>query len=279
MNDIAVRIVHNGPNVTYIAPNVWKFVLPSGWISQNDSIALESLFIYYSWKNITALKQNNSFSYIWTDGVNYPVVLADGIYQYSDINGYLEAVMETNGHYLVDSEGNNVYYLNLVANPVSYCVSFASIPVPSSLPTGYTNPSGMTLPVTPLTPQFVIADNKFATCLGFEHGTYPVAQQASLYQVNGTLVPQLTDTPTIDVNCSVVGYHPFEVGNSIATFDTSTVTSGSQIRVSPYNPYFRRVADTTHTSITMTLTGTNNATLPILDPIGTTFVLLIRKQR
>ena len=55
---------------------------------------MKSLTIYYSWPNISAAKNNNTFSYYWpATGLIYPVVLADGIWQFSEMQSYLEQVM------------------------------------------------------------------------------------------------------------------------------------------------------------------------------------------
>ncbi|EEY61760.1 uncharacterized protein PITG_13691 [Phytophthora infestans T30-4] len=56
-------------------------------------IALGSISIYYSWKAITAQRQNNSFKIIWPTAATtttYSITLPDGTYAASDINKYLQ---------------------------------------------------------------------------------------------------------------------------------------------------------------------------------------------
>ena len=55
------------------------------------SIALLSASLYFSWRNITT--DNNKFSYIWIDDVEYSVELPLGLYEVSDILSYFQYVM------------------------------------------------------------------------------------------------------------------------------------------------------------------------------------------
>ena len=52
----------------------------------NKSIALLSASLYFSWRNITT--DNNTFSYIWIDDIEYSVVIPIGLYEVSDILSY-----------------------------------------------------------------------------------------------------------------------------------------------------------------------------------------------
>ena len=49
--------------------------------------------------------------------------------------------MITNGSYLKDSGGNNVYYLSVQYNTTYYANQTIAYAVPTSLPAGYTAPS------------------------------------------------------------------------------------------------------------------------------------------
>src|SRR6185312_14640947 len=119
--------------------------LPSVWNAQDSQVALASLYIYFSWRNITAAFTNNSCSYRWVDGVTYPVAFPDGYYSPSDISGFIQFVMQNNGHYLVDNTGTNQFYLSIQTNSVYYADTITSTCIPTVLPTGWTNPHAVPL--------------------------------------------------------------------------------------------------------------------------------------
>ena len=100
--------------------------------------------MYYSWTNINASPLiNNTFQYQWTVGsttTTYDVVLPDGLYEVADINAYLQAEFIENGHYLKNADEENVFYAEFVVNKTNYGITLNTYPVPTSLPTGFTQP-------------------------------------------------------------------------------------------------------------------------------------------
>ena len=159
------NVVDNGNNDTMI----YKF--PAGAVTFNRNvIAISSISLYFSWFNITSATtnseyNNNSYEYVWygsTGASTYTVTMPDGYYEISDINAYLQSVLVSNGHYLTDSSGNYVYYLQLEVNQTEYAVQFNSYPIPSSLPSGYSNPASMSFPSADTTPQItILSTNNF----------------------------------------------------------------------------------------------------------------------
>src|SRR5271156_4615132 len=115
-------------------PNYLTFRLPKTFISEDDEVCLNELNIFYSWYNITANYQNNTFQYIWIDGSSNNVTIPDGNYDIGQINGYLQFVMTNNGHYLVDENGVNQYYISLQENQPLYKITLTCTALPSSLP-------------------------------------------------------------------------------------------------------------------------------------------------
>ena len=67
----------------------------------------------------------------------YTIVLPNGYYAVSDINNYLQGQMILAGQYLIDGNGNNVYYLSLQYDTPYYAVQVLSFAVPTALPVGY----------------------------------------------------------------------------------------------------------------------------------------------
>ena len=82
-------------NNTYVYnfPNSVQFV-------NDESIAVASISMFYSWYNISAALSNNTYTYTWTSGATtttYTVLIPDGIYNISDLNKHLQFTMVNNG--------------------------------------------------------------------------------------------------------------------------------------------------------------------------------------
>ncbi|GMF23715.1 unnamed protein product [Phytophthora lilii] len=198
-------------------------------------IALGSISIYYSWRAITAQRQNNSFKIIWPTAsttTTYSITLPDGTYSASDINNYLQYFCIQNNLYLINNTtGQYYYFISCAENPSSYALQFSLQPVKNI--TGYTAASGMpTMPATAYTPQLQIDNAAFGTIIGFTPATYPPAQTTSVYAVNSNLVPQLDPTAAVVVTCSNL-YNPIASNNQILhTFTSAGVEYGQLITTS-----------------------------------------------
>lgn len=197
-------ILSAGDNLTtsLYPPQLTK-TFPYSYTSVKDRIGLEGLTMYYSWYNCTDVFNNLFCSYIWTDGVTYPVSFLPGFYQIADLYGVVAAVMLKNGHYLVDGNGNNVFYISFIASTTYYAVSLSCIPTPTVLPVNYTNPANMVL--SGKAPQFIVpANNNWGLLVGFTAGTYPATVQTSTFIVDSNLIPQISPITVINVLCDWV---------------------------------------------------------------------------
>ncbi len=80
------NIVENSNNTKLV------YNFPSGgYYFKNDMIALQSVYQFFSIFNITSDYGNNSFSYVWFDGVEYSITIPDGYYEISDLNSYFQS--------------------------------------------------------------------------------------------------------------------------------------------------------------------------------------------
>lgn len=237
-------IINSGNLVSNSYNDTYKYSFPLGSVYfKNDQIGVSNISIFYSWKNITSATtgggyNNNSFSYIWIDGTTNTVTMPDGFYEISDINSYLQNVMVTNGHYLVDSNGDYVYYLELASNVTYYAIQLNAYAVPTSAQATtleYTQPSSATwsFPSSAKTPQFVISSSNFTKIIGFTAGTYPTTQQSSNYSItsnNGA--PQVTPVSSLIVSCSLVN-NSYSIPSTLLYSFSPNTTFGSQIQISP----------------------------------------------
>ena len=82
-----------------------------------NSIALSNLRIYYTWKNIKSLYDNNKFKTLaptWNDKFELP----DGSYSVSDIQDYFEYILKKHGENIDNSSVQ--IYVNKIENRVTF---------------------------------------------------------------------------------------------------------------------------------------------------------------
>ncbi len=123
---------------------VYQF--PSSVTFSNHAIALVSAQMYYAWNNIGNQQYllNNTFRYTWKSGTTTTtttIVIPNGIYEIADITNYMQFVMIQNGHYLINSAGQNVYYAEFLVSANRYAINLNTFPVPTSLPAGWSTPT------------------------------------------------------------------------------------------------------------------------------------------
>lgn len=273
-------IVLNSTNLnTFDSTNceyIYKFPY-SVKFEDGDKIALSSLRIYYSWRNITSALYNNSFSYIWVNGQTYQVNIPDSFMTIDQINAYLQSIMVSNKHYLVDSSGNYVYYLEIIANSTTYKIELRSYTVPVSLPSGYTAPSGFVYSTSTVkTPQFVIPNTKFTNLIGVYNGTYPTTQQSSTYVKSSDYTPQVSPISSLFITCNLVN-NPYSYPSNILTCFSSNVGYGSLIEFEPRQLVFVDIQNGYYSEIRVKFVDQNFNSVNILDT-NLTLLMVIRNK-
>src|SRR6218665_2460462 len=133
-------IVPNGFN------NMFRYEFPGSSINFVDTeISIHSIQMYNSQFNIDSGQYgNNTFSIIMptastTSTIN--VSLDDGYYRYSDINNMIQRALIDAGAYLINSDGDNVFYTTLSENSTYYAAQVDLTTVPTSLPSGWSLPT------------------------------------------------------------------------------------------------------------------------------------------
>lgn len=238
---------------------------------RNNEVCLSSLYIYYSWYNVTSVFANRTLSYTWHDDTEHSITIPEGFYTVTQLNEYLEFEMFSNGHYLLDSNGDPVYYLNFVTNSVYYGVTLTSTPVPIALPSGFTNPASMTFPVTAKTPllnipAFTDNGNKgFGLLIGFSAGSYPSTAQTTTYQVNNDLVPVIHPVNNVIVKCNLCDNSRYNTQDHVIKQFTPNSTFGTQLRIEPQNYVWYHVIDGIYDKIEISFFDDSYRPLIILD--------------
>jgi hypothetical protein len=202
--------------------SIYTYAFPISRIfKEGDYISVGSLNIFYSFFAISAENRNNTYEYIWYDNLGsatFTVTIPNGTYTIEQLNFQLQQTMINNGHYLVNLQGDYVYYLEFQPNPVKYAFQFNSYPIPTALPAGWSNPSGLTFPAVATTPQLTILANEFQSITGINAGTYPSPVQATNYSKASDFTPHLTPFSSFIIRSSLCRNNLANPNDSIYAF-------------------------------------------------------------
>lgn len=181
----------------------FRFEFQGGGVTlgPKDRIAVSSVTVPYSTFNVSAAYGNNSFSYRY-NGTNFAVDMLDGFYDMTDFNAMLQAAFVRNGHYLIDNVGDYWFPGSLAYNPSLYAIQFTALPIPATVPVGYTNPANFS-PAATTSIQLVIPDTPVKAIFGFSPGIYPAAPSATLYNVVSDQVPVGSPLNSIVIRCNL----------------------------------------------------------------------------
>jgi hypothetical protein len=266
--------------------SVYTFAFQTGYtIKEGATLSVSSIIVPYSWFNITSVYGNNKFTYTWVGAspVTYTVTIPDGFYSTADLNTYLQSVMITNGNYLLDSNGNYVYYIEFLTNQSAYAIQLLTYVVPLTLPTGYTNPGSMVFSSgTAYTPYITVPSstttNSFSSLIGFPAGQYPpTATQSTNYSYNGTLVPNTTPINSVIVKCNLVANNSKNPSDILDSFTFQNTAFGSNGVYMPTFPSRVALKAGTYNQLIITFVDQNFNTIYAKDP-NTLITLLIENN-
>jgi len=257
-----------------------QYNFPSTQEFKDHQIALGEMLIAYTWVNISSYYGNDIFAYIWYSAgvptINY-VVVPSGFYTYNQLNAYMNNVMATNNHYLIDANGDPVFYLEWLYNPSELAMELRSTPIPTALPAGYSAPVGFPgFPAVATTPVMFIPATNIQQLLGFTAGLYPPAPQATIYNVLGTAFPQITEVQNIIVECSLVK-NDLQYPNDILYTFVPEALPAYPVAVQPTQYIWTDVQDGYYSTFTVSFVNQNFERFSINDP--NLFVQLILKKK
>lgn len=261
--------IQEGTNNTRLVYN-----FPSGgYTFKNDVITLQSLYQYFSIFNITSSYANNTFTYKWFDGTTYTITIPDGYYEISDINSYIQSVMIASTHYMTNSVGQYVYFLEFVVNTSRYAVQINLYPLSTAIQTlnSYSLPSGATwsVPATASQVEVNITTTGFGEVLGYAVGTYGnstyVAGTTSISFLS-SVAPQITPYSSIVVSCSLVNNKAIIPSNILASFTPLGTSIGSLFKYEPNMPQYADIDDGQYTQLTIEFRDQLSREIIIQDP-------------
>jgi hypothetical protein len=284
-------VVQDGKNNSFV------YNFPNSVVLKDKFIAVSSITMYYSWFNVTTSLNNNTFTYTWTVGAvttTHTVVIPDGLYNIVDINSYLQWTMINNGHYLINSSGSNVYYVELLVNANRYAIQLNTFQVPTALPLGWTQPANFAgYPLQTFNPIVTIpsATNELLgypanfTSNGNVNNAYvpPTPTASNNYVAKnglGTLSYLSNTFPNVQPNSSIFLSisnlnNPYSQPSSIIYSVTPTVAIGEQIVERPPNFMWNRMIDGTYNQLRVQFLGQNKSPISLNDPT-LTIILTIR---
>jgi hypothetical protein len=260
------NIVENSNNTKLV------YNFPSGGYSfKNDMIALQSVYQYFSIFNITSDYGNNSFSYVWFDGDEYTITIPDGYYEISDLNSYFQFIMITNTHYMTNSAGQFIYFLEFIVNTSRYAVQINSYVLDTTIQTadGYILPSGATwsVPTTSTLSQLNINTTGFGEVLGYEIGSYPSSQVgSSTASFLSSKAPQITPYSSILVSCNLVNNRAVIPSNILSSYTPLGTSIGSLFTFEPNYLQFADVEDGQYTQLVLEFRDQLSRPIIIRDP-------------
>jgi hypothetical protein len=221
--------------------NVFRYNFIQSTDLSKKRLAVANLSLYYSWFNFTQAYGNLSLSYEWIDGTVVNIAIPPGYYSVSTLNSYLQYIMVEQGHYLIDNNNLNHYYLGIQENETYYAVEIDSTPLPSSLPSGWSYPTGSSPSWTTSAknPQLIIPANgsssfPISMFFGLLPGSYPSAQTpASQQAFLSTFTPQVTPVSSVIVSCSICSNLVTQSPQQIFMFTPVNTEFGSMININP----------------------------------------------
>ena len=263
------------------------YQFPSSVSFPNHKIAVQSITMYYSWINISAALGNNTFSYNWiVAGVptTFTITIPDSLMEIRDINNLLQFTMIQNGHYLINSASQNVYYAEFLVNVNRYSVDINTFPVPTALPTGWSVPVANpatgavawgTFPASKFNPIITLPAN-FNLILGYT-ANFVTAQNTGVgtnLTYNSSVAPQVQPNPTLFFSCGFVN-NIYSNPNTVIYSITPNVAIGEQIIEKPPEFSWNNIVGTT-SYLNFNFRGRDQSLIKIIDP-NMTIVLVIKE--
>lgn len=293
---MSFTLVINSSNVSNTNTNAtyqYNFINGGFKIEQGLEAMISSAQIPYSIFNITSVYGNNKFLLGFPTGAGtntyttFTITLPDGFYQMSDVNNYIQQFCITNGLYLINASGQNVYYVSFQVDTPYYSNQILLYTVPRSLPTGWTQPSnwiGYSTFTSDRTPyvQFSVAQN-FHDFIGFANGVYPsgaltTGRTTNYSQLSTQLPPIGSYVNSIIVHCSLVNNSVVSPSDILDAFQITNTTFGSNINYQPTVEKYVRLQAGTYNSMIIYLTDQNNNPITLIDP-NILITILFKKKK
>jgi len=276
-------IILKSSNITDTTKNsTFEYNFPNSINFKNQELALIQASLYYTWFNISDELSNRTFSYQYVVGTTTntrTITLPEGLYEITDINKYLQYDFIDAGLYLIDSNGDYVYYAEFLINTVLNSVDINTYAVPTSLPAGYTAPANWVgYPTTTYNPNIRMASN-FNQIVGyasdFESGLS--SGVGTTLTFNSSVAPNVNPNSSVLVECNLID-NPFGNPAGIIYAIVPTVGVGSLINVQPPEYAFNNIKDGVYNSLRIRLLNKTTLTPLTIQDGEITLILGIKEK-
>lgn len=280
-------IIFNSGNVVGNTNSQFRYDFPQGSFTiKKGRLCVIQAIIPYSNYNITTTYANNSFSYNFpTVGqsnlfTNFNVLLPSGNYSVPDINRYLESVFISNGQYVIDGSGNNIYFAQFVVDPVYYAVQILTFPMytAANLPSGYTLPTNFYgYPIVGICPQININNSAFGKIIGYTVGLYGSTISTVPQSFLSNTTPSASVVNGIIMRVNLVNNSASVPSDILTSFSFSGSAFGTNIVYTPPFEQFVKINSGTYSFISISLVDQSLNTIPFNDP-NVLIILLLESE-
>lgn len=276
-------IVLKSNNITDTSKNsTFEYNFPNSINFKDMELALIQASMYYTWFNISDELGNRTFSYQYVVGgttTTRTLTLDEGLYEITDINKALQFDFINAGLYLVDSNGDNVYYAEFLINTVLNSIDINTYAVPTSLPAGFTQPSNWVgYPTTTYNVNIQMA-SAFNQIVGyasdFESGLS--SGTGTTLTFNSSTAPNVNPNSSVLVECNVID-NPFGNPSGIIYAIVPTVGVGGLINVQPPEYAFNNIKDGVYSNLRIRLLNKTTLTPLTIQDGEITLILAIKKK-
>ena len=269
-NYSSYTLILNSNNINPNSNNsslTFNFTNGNFYVPDDSEICLTNANIPYSNFNFNTQYNNQTFKFTWTVGstVNqYQVNIPNSFQTIESFNNFMELFCVTNGLYLINNLGQNVFYFNFSNNDNLYKVQSLFLLVPTSLPSGYSQPSNFAgYPSVSTTPGIIISNNNFGSFLGLLPGTYGNST-SNVSQLSNTLVVA-TQVNNVIVRCSLVN-NPIQNPNDVIDSFPINTTFASAIQYKPQIAKYVKLKSGSFNQISFILADDNFNNMQFNDP-------------
>ena len=284
-DSLTIPILLNSTHYVSGTKSTYQYSFPNNIeFNHGDTCSLTSLSMYNSIFNISAEAGNNKLNIIYGPDV-IALTLPDGLYGINDIDSYIQHFAISNNLYLVDNFGRNVYYISISVNPSRYRVQVITSPIPATLPTDWTNPSGGAGSGIQVfagsTPRIQFLDNGLQKITGFVPGIYPPAASAVNYSVVGQNIPQVNPVQALLVKCNLISNMMYSNPTDLLAIFTipSSARSGEIVEYEPNDYSFIDIHPGKYEYIRISLVDQIFEQVDIIDRDLTIMLLLNIKKK
>jgi len=254
-------IIINANNITNTTTNSTFQVDFDRAVNLTDKhISLTSASMYFSWRNITT--ENNKFSYIWIDDIEYFVEIPIGLYEITDIKAYFQFVMSQNNHIMTNTEtGSTIFFIDFVISNTKYSIDILTYPVPASLPEGFT--SSITFIGTAKNPRLKLPAGINAI-FGYAEDFINDAG-SSILTFNSSVAPNVSPDNSILIVCDQVFNEFSNLGILYAI--SPSVDIGSLIVDKPAYPIYSKLRNGSYNQLTFRILSSKSfKPIELIDP-------------